>query len=587
MKKSFAARTILTLLAFAGSLLGTHQLSATDLYVGSNTPNNNVIISSGSNIYANTYIGNSASASNNQLTEVNSNTIVSASQNLYVGYNGANNSLIISNGATFNQNTTLVDPSIGMNWSTYIGYGTSSSNNQIIVTGTGSTLNANYAGYVPAPLYVGYGGVDNSILITNSGSVVVGQDAYINTSNSVLVTGANSLFNVGNYLYLSGSLAVTNGASATTYRTYLYSNAKLVVSGSNSSYNITYDPLSFLGTSNNVSILNGGTMTTPSAIIQYQGNNVLISGSNSALNTTGSFFRVLSGSTLTTANGGTFSASNLALDYNTTGGMLNIGRYGTNDTTGVINVSTIQTSQAWTTNQGTINFNQRDTSTISSLISGNGVINQLGIGATILSASNTFGGSTIVSAGTLVISATGSLSGSGTTTVNSGGTLQNNGLIAGTTLANGTITGNGGTFGSLKINGGSGLIWDISSLTGIAGTGWDVLNTTNLDLSGMSSSNKMTIYIYGGTGAGNASPSYTFNFLSATNTFSGFNMSNFTIDTSNFLPSVGGTWSIGTNSISGGGEALALTYAVPEPSTYALFGLGALALLIAARRKAA
>ena len=51
------------------------------------------------------------------------------------------------------------------------------------------------------------------------------------------------------------------------------------------------------------------------------------------------------------------------------------------------------------------------------------------------------------------------------------------------------------------------------------------------------------------------------------------------------MPSVGGAWSIGTNSISGGGEALSLIYAVPEPSTYALFGIAALALLIANRRK--
>ena len=222
--------------------------------------------------------------------------------------------------------------------------------------------------------------------------------------------------------------------------------------------------------------------------------------------------------------------------------------------------------------------------TFSGTISGTGGLTKQGTDSLTLSGVNSYTGDTKIGGGTLQISINASIA-SGTTTIDSGAKLVNNGSIAGTTTLNGTLAGNGGTFNTVKINGGSGLIWDISSLTGTAGTDWDVLNATNLDLSGLSSSGKLTIYIYGGTGAGNGNANYTFNFLASTNTITGFDMSRFSIDTSNFAPSVNGTWSIGTSSISGGGESLSLIYAVPEPSTYALFGFGALTLLIVARRK--
>jgi hypothetical protein len=79
---------------------------------------------------------------------------------------------------------------------------------------------------------------------------------------------------------------------------------------------------------------------------------------------------------------------------------------------------------------------------------------------------------------------------------------------------------------------------------------------------------------------------YTFDFLSVAGSINGFNASNFAFDTTGFTAPDGalngGSWSVGVD-----GNALALTYTVPEPSTYALLGLGAVALVIAARRKRA
>jgi len=74
----------------------------------------------------------------------------------------------------------------------------------------------------------------------------------------------------------------------------------------------------------------------------------------------------------------------------------------------------------------------------------------------------------------------------------------------------------------------------------------------------------------------------------SSNTIPGFDQNRFIIDLSPFTadPAVsGGVWLIGTNSLAGGGESLSLTYAVPEPSTYALFALAALTLAIAVKRR--
>lgn len=222
-------------------------------------------------------------------------------------------------------------------------------------------------------------------------------------------------------------------------------------------------------------------------------------------------------------------------------------------------------------------------------ISGVGGLTQSGSGTTILSAANSYGGNTAVSSGTLVISGGGTVA-SPTTTI-SGGTLVNNGVIAGTTTlqSGGTLAGNGGSFSNLTIQGGA-LVWNINNMTGFAGTGWDQLSATNLDLSGLSSSNTLTIKIVGTTGTMDpALALYSFNFLSVSGTLGSIATNGFLFDTTELLTSdllyaTNGVWSV-TQDLSNGG--LDLTYAVPEPSTYALLGLGALAFLIAARRRRA
>jgi autotransporter-associated beta strand protein len=211
-----------------------------------------------------------------------------------------------------------------------------------------------------------------------------------------------------------------------------------------------------------------------------------------------------------------------------------------------------------------------------------------GSGTQTFSGNNTYTGTTTVSSGTLQVASTGSVA-SVATAVQSGGTLINNGSIAGnTTVESGaTLAGNGGTFNNLTVQGGSTLNWNISDATGTAGTGWDLLNANNIDLSSLSSSNQLTIKILG-TPVNFLPQDYTFEFFNVTGLTTGFDPSSFVIDASSLSldpATFDGTWSVvQVNSPTAG---LAITYSVPEPSTYALIGLGTLALMIAYRRKRA
>ena len=98
------------------------------------------------------------------------------------------------------------------------------------------------------------------------------------------------------------------------------------------------------------------------------------------------------------------------------------------------------------TNNGALAFNRSDASTFSGLVSGSGVLNQVGTGTTILTSNNTYTGGTTISAGTLQLGnggVTGAILGevtnNGALTFNRSDTLGFAGLISG----NGTVNQNG------------------------------------------------------------------------------------------------------------------------------------------------
>ena len=96
------------------------------LIVGDNTSGNTTNISSGTNSFVSTIVGNQTGADNNQLNVFNSGTVLTNSGNLTIGNAGSSNSLVISNEGSVKNSTG------------FIGDNSTSSNNIVTVTGTNS-----------------------------------------------------------------------------------------------------------------------------------------------------------------------------------------------------------------------------------------------------------------------------------------------------------------------------------------------------------------------------------------------------------------------------------------------------------------
>lgn len=96
-------------------------------------------------------------------------------------------------------------------------------------------------------------------------------------------------------------------------------------------------------------------------------------------------------------------------------------------------------------NSGTLNFNQTNSATISSVISGSGAVNQNGGGITILSGANTYTGATTIVAGTVAGGAADAFSAASAAMVNGSGTLDLGGYdqAIGSLAGNGRVTNNG------------------------------------------------------------------------------------------------------------------------------------------------
>ena len=531
-------------------------------------------------------IGYGNSSSNNSVLVSGAESLWENSGNLVVGYDGSSNSMSIFNGGTV------------ADYSGSIGQIYDSSNNSVLVSGNNSLWTNSFN------VTVGVNSSGNSMVISNGGSVadlsgIIGYGNGFSFNNSVLVTGSNSLWSNSSSLIIGlpgsdNSLTISNGGCVANDFGYLgdgygSSNNSLLVTGVGSLWTNSHAAyIGRYGSSNSMIISDGGTVANLRGIIAFNAgssnNSVLVTGDNSLWKNAGTLYIGYQGSgTLTVANGGTVQALGgiiIASDVGSAG-TLNIGSLGGNDTAGTISTPTI----TFGLGTGTINFNQVDTANITNPISGSGSINQLGAGTTKLSASNSFVGSTVVSAGTLIITSGGTLSGGGNTTVGINGCLTNNGAIAGLTTISGSLGGNGGSFSTLKFNSLSSLNWDLNSFTGTAGTNWDVLNASSLDFT--TAFNGMTLNIIGTSGIGNGSSAYIFNLINVSESIIDFNPNDIIVDSSRFKmdPTLaGGTWSVQTAVVVGVNQLRAV-YTIPEPSTYALFGLGALALVRAYRNR--
>jgi T5SS/PEP-CTERM-associated repeat protein len=373
-----------------------------DLYVGKAGSSNSIVISNGGNVYFNrANIGNDAESSNNSVLVTGINSLFTASDATHLGGNGSGNSLTISNGATLTGRD---------NGSFQVGYGTTSSNNILTITGTNSLILT----HDDNDIRIGNYGSENTMVVSNAAHVIVDGSFFVayksNSSNNlVTITGPGSLLSLSNISYSGDTFSVGNSGA---------NNSMVVSNGGNA---ISYAP-SFIGY--NSSSSNNSVIVT--------GNGSLWSNS-SALWTNGGYLTVgYSGSgTLTVADGGTVVADKGITIASQDGsiGTLNIGVF---DGGGFLNsegqVSVLAPTITFGAGTGTINFNQGDYSystnlhnfeyhpfILSSDISGNGSLNQLAsFGTTILTGSNNYTGVTRIIDGSMEFSGTQSLYGGDT-----------------------------------------------------------------------------------------------------------------------------------------------------------------------------
>jgi autotransporter-associated beta strand protein len=227
------------------------------------------------------------------------------------------------------------------------------------------------------------------------------------------------------------------------------------------------------------------------------------------------------------------------------------------------------------------------TLTYGGIIAGTGALTKSGAGTLVLSGTNTYSGTTSVTAGRLDLDGSAANS---AFTVN-GGTLGGHGTIGALTIGAGGTLAPGDSPGTLFAGnttwaGGGNYVWEINNATGVAGTNYDLLSISGSLTVNATSANPFTITLSSLTPSDlagdvinfNSAANYTYIIASTTTGVIGFSADKFTLNTAGFTNLDPGAWSLNT-----AGNNLILLYAgaaaIPEPSTYAaLAGLAALAL---------
>jgi T5SS/PEP-CTERM-associated repeat protein len=646
---------ILIVLAFFAILSAIRTTHAQDLYVGSNTPSNTLDITAGTNAYGSSYVGYDSNANSNTLTILNSGTLVTNSDSLFVGFQGSGNGLVVSNGATV---ANSVNVFIGFvltasnNAALVTGAGSLVTNSEVFNVGylsSGNRLDISNAGVVASSreasvgvasganhnivnvtgagslwtsggnIMVGGSGSHNELVVSDGGQVIndwgyVGRNAP-SSNNVAIISGEGSRWINGNYLWVgdnsSGNrLIVSNGAEVVSgygnigFNHQASSNSVLVTGLGSVWSNVGSVAAPFgslhvgpYGGGNSLAVSNGGKVVGHSGWVGGGVNNsALVTGAGSTW--TNSNLLGVGGNgadnSLTVADGGSVAATSLSIALGATmSGTLNVGRFGTNDAGGAIIVPTI----AFGSGTGAINFNQSNAVTITSVISGNGTLNQLGNGRTTFTGDNTYTGATTLNAGTMLVDGSAN---SSTFTVHSGGTLGGSGSVGGIVLNLGSTVSPGNSPGTFNVlsnavwNPGANYNWQVFNASGTKGgtNGYDWMNVSgSLDLSALSVGNEFNINLWSLSGItpdtnGSAlfftnTSNYTWTILTASNGIVGFNANKFVINTGvfngtgGFANALGG----GTFSLLQDGNDLNLRFTaaggepVPEPGTWAAAAL--------------
>ncbi len=346
----------------------------------------------------------------------------------------------------------------------------------------------------------------------------------VTIADGTLELGSTASLPAGNFLILSNGAALRS--SSTTARTI---NKALRIDG-----NVTL----------NGDGANGGSMT-------YAGNVNLNNGSRALTVTNATISGVISNGAMTKAGAGILTLSGA----NTYAG-------GTLVSAGLL-AGSASSIQGNITNNAVVNFNQTSDGTYNGVMSGSGALNKSGAGVLTLSANSTYSGATIVSNGTVIMTGTASNS---AFNVASGTFLYGSGAVGGLTVSGQVSAGSASnTVGNLRassvnlqnngrmqVNFASG-----GNLNGTAGTDWDVITVgggTGTYTVNAADGSDFVIALKGSPSFVNTQ-GYT-NIIINAGTATAFATNKFTIDTSEFTPSLGN----GSFTIDAGGGALRLIF---------------------------
>lgn len=403
------------------------------------------------------------------------------------------------------------------------------------------------------------------------------------TSPANLGTGPISVTNATSAH--TATIALANGTSATFTNPIMLSiggTQTLFTTGAATNTNVTLSGL-----------ISGTAGTSTIEALKFTGSSAdsnFFILTNPANSFTGNI-RIDEGGLAITSNGALGAAGNSIdiFNINAAAGGLRFDANGINMTHNV----TLQSTSFINTNG--------NSATVSGVISLSGALNIGGGGVLTLSGANTYTGATNVNTGTLrvtgthgatagayTIAAGARLGGTGVVTLASGAAVTINGTVApGASVGSLTLTTAGA--GSTVFAGGGSYDFEIDDAIGTSGVspGWDRLNLTALNVTATSGTPFM-VKIFALPGGGgpeldnfNPDTPYSWIIANASAGITGFDLTKFTIETTNFEnnnTNKGGFYV----SVSGGD--LMLNY-VPEPSTGLLALAGAVGLLRRRRRE--
>ncbi len=233
--------------------------------IGSNWVHDVLLVDAGGVLSnGNGYVGYEVGANDNTVLVSDPGSAWTNNGTLYVGYSGAGNELIIANGGLVQDRYPAAWDEVGLN--------SSSSNNTVLVSGSGSVW-SNRGGLV-----IGRYGAGNQLLVTDGGHVLDGGNVTFlgsfqsSSNNTVLVSGSGStwinggitigLYGSGNQLQVTdrGQVAGSNPYVGDVYLGYHAgsSNNTLLISGSGSAVRMRSLQIGAGGSDNTLIISNGG-----------------------------------------------------------------------------------------------------------------------------------------------------------------------------------------------------------------------------------------------------------------------------------------------------------------------------------------